>query len=136
MNMIVFDALFIIVPIFILIIFVFVIATILSPKLRGKIMSRQIKATKYMMESAKEDFTEMGTIAGDISAKTKKNILDENEELLKDLEIRSANIEKEGIRTKAQAIKEGFSKNTNYCKHCGTLIDEDSKFCKKCGKEQ
>ena len=23
-----------------------------------------------------------------------------------------------------------------YCKHCGKLIDKDSKFCNKCGKEQ
>ena len=23
-----------------------------------------------------------------------------------------------------------------YCKHCGELIDEDSKFCNHCGKEQ
>ena len=26
--------------------------------------------------------------------------------------------------------------NQTYCKHCGKLIDEDSKFCNKCGKEQ
>ena len=26
--------------------------------------------------------------------------------------------------------------NNGYCKHCGTSIDSDSTFCKKCGKEQ
>ncbi|MBR0385607.1 MAG: zinc-ribbon domain-containing protein [Erysipelotrichaceae bacterium] len=23
-----------------------------------------------------------------------------------------------------------------YCKYCGALIDADSRYCKKCGKEQ
>lgn len=32
-------------------------------------------------------------------------------------------------------IKES-NENQIYCKHCGSQIDEDSKFCKKCGKEQ
>jgi len=43
---------------------------------------------------------------------------------------------KDGIKTTARAIKEGFSKDSAYCKHCGSGIDSDSKFCKKCGKEQ
>ena len=34
------------------------------------------------------------------------------------------------------AIKEGLSGKKSYCKHCGTQIDKDSKFCKECGKEQ
>lgn len=136
MNMIIFDVLSVIVPIFILGMFVFTIIIMLSPKLRGKLMSRQIKATKYMMEDAKDDLNEIGTIAGDIQAQTRKNILDQNEEVLREVEKRSANIEKEGIKIKMRAMKDGFSKNTVYCKHCGASIDEDSKFCKYCGKEQ
>ncbi len=132
----IFESLFIIVPILILCIFAFVIAQLASPKLRGKMMSRQLKATKYMMNEAKDDLTEMGTIVGTINAETKKNILDQNEEILKDVEKRQANIEKEGIRIKTRAIKEGLEQNKIYCKHCGTTIDEDSKFCKHCGKEQ
>ena len=26
--------------------------------------------------------------------------------------------------------------NKLYCRHCGTLIDANSKFCSHCGKEQ
>lgn len=136
MNMIIFDALFVIVPILVLGIFVFTIIMMLSPKMRGKMMSRQIRATKYMMEDAKENLKEMGTIVGDINAQTKKNIIEKNEDILKDVEKRSANIEKEGIEVKMRAIRDGLSRNTIYCKHCGTLIDEDSRFCKHCGKEQ
>ena len=37
----------------------------------------------------------------------------------------------------AKGIKEGTSgEETMYCKHCGTKIDADSRFCSKCGKEQ
>ena len=37
----------------------------------------------------------------------------------------------------AKGIKDGLSDdNTIYCKHCGSLIDNDSRFCKSCGKEQ
>ncbi len=136
MNNMIFDALFVIVPILVLGIFIFVIIMLISPKMRGKMMSRQIRATKYMMENAKDDLKEMGTMAGDIKVQTRKHILDQNEERLKDIEKRTANIEKEGIEVKVKAIRDGLSKNAIYCKYCGTLIDEDSKFCKKCGKEQ
>jgi len=105
-----FDAMFVIVPIFIGLVFVFMIAMIVSPKLIGKIMSSQIKATKYMMDESKEDF---------------KSISDN-----------MAYATKDGIKTTARAIKEGFTEESVYCKHCGSEIDNDSKFCKKCGKEQ
>ena len=43
----------------------------------------------------------------------------------------------EGIKIKAGAVKEGFTGgDTMYCKHCGTSIDSDSRFCKSCGKAQ
>ena len=35
----------------------------------------------------------------------------------------------------AQSISAG-TRNNAYCKECGAAIDTDSKFCKKCGKEQ
>lgn len=68
--------------------------------------------------------------------KTEKTILDNNEEDLKEIVRRSADIESVGLKIKANAIKEGLSSNTEYCKYCGSLIDNDSKYCKKCGKEQ
>ena len=89
---------------------IFGFAMIFSPKLRAKFMSHQLKASKYMME--------------------------ENEELLKELSTKSANLSKDGIKIKAGAFKEGFSVGSIYCKHCGFAIDSDSKFCKACGKRQ
>jgi len=133
---IIFNLMFIIVPIFIGCMFVVAIASIISPKFRGKLMSRQIKAAKYMIDESKDDLTNLGTTMGNIGINTKKNILDQNEDMLRDLTIREANIDKEGIEIKTRAIKDGFSKDTMFCKYCGTTIDEDSKFCKKCGKEQ
>lgn len=49
------EILFYIVPILIGITFIMTIALMVSPKLRGKLMSRQIKATKHMMDYSKED---------------------------------------------------------------------------------
>lgn len=87
MNTTIFNALFVIVPIFVLVIFIFTIMMMISPKLRGKLMSRQVKATRYMMEASKDDLKEMGTMAGDIQAQTKKKILDQNEDVLKLMKI-------------------------------------------------
>ena len=102
--------LFIIVPILIGAGFIFTFVMIFSPKFRGKMMSNQIKATKYM--------------------------LDETEEDLRDMSTRGANISKEGIEITTRAIKDGLTKDRKHCKYCGEAIDEDSKYCKKCGERQ
>ena len=104
-----FNIMFAIVPIFILIIFIFTIATIISPKLRGKMMSRNIKTVKYAMDEASDDLKSIN----DITAST----------------------ESDAIIVKTKAFKKAF-KDEVYCKHCGYLIDSDSTFCKKCGKKQ
>jgi len=130
-----FDIIFVIVPIFIGCVFVFTFALILSPKLRGKMMSRQIKSMKYMIDDSKETIENITSTMGDISINSKKSILDKNEENLKDIVNKTANISKDGIETTVRAIKKGLSNNTIYCKHCGSLIDADSKFCKHCGKK-
>lgn len=106
-----FDIMFIIVPVFIVIIFILVLAQMISPKFRGKIMSRQIKATKYMMGESKKDIKDISTTMADAT--------------------------KDGVEITTRAIKNGWLKDeTMYCKYCGHQIDSDSIFCKHCGKEQ
>lgn len=130
------EILFYIVPILIGITFVLMIALMISPKLRGKIMSSQIKATKHMMDYSKEDLKDILSTSADIGINAEKEILDNNEETMEDNVTRKANINKKGIEITTNAIKEGLTRSKIYCKHCGKLIDEDSKFCKSCGKEQ
>lgn len=96
-------------------IFVFVFAMLLSPKLRGKIMSRQIKAMKHMVDESKDDIESISTNMAEVSKKGTK-------------------ITNKAV---AEGLREGFTgEETIYCKHCGEIIDADSKFCKSCGKEQ
>ncbi len=130
------EILFYIVPILIGITFIMTIALMISPKLRGKLMSRQIKATKHMMDYSKEDLKDILSTSADIGINAEKEILDNNEETMMENATRKANINKKGIEITANAIKEGLNGSKIYCKHCGKLIDEDSKFCKSCGKEQ
>lgn len=105
-----FNIMFTIVPILSALIFIFVFAMILSPKLRGRFMSNQVKATKYMMDNSKED---LKSISDDMAYATK-----------------------DGIKTTFRAMKDGFTEESIYCKYCGNKIDIDSKFCKNCGKMQ
>ena len=129
------EILFYIVPILIGITFIMTIALMVSPKLRGKLMSRQIKATKHMMDYSKEDLKDILSTSADIGINAEKEILDNNEETMMENATRKANINKKGIEITANAIKEGLNGSKIYCKHCGKLIDDDSKFCKSCGKE-
>lgn len=104
------NAMLIIVPIIIGLGFIFIIAMIISPKLRGKMMSREIRAQKYMVEESKQDIK---SISDNVSYATK-----------------------DGIKTTVGAIKEGLTQDKIFCKYCGNEIDSDSLFCKKCGKKQ
>jgi len=56
-------------------------------------------------------------------------------DVITDLNTKDALTKKEAINITSKAIKDGLFKN-KYCKYCGDLIDEDSIFCKKCGKKQ
>jgi len=105
-----FDIMFVIVPVFIGLVFIFMLVMLISPKLRGKFMSYQLKANKYMMDESKED--------------------------LKSISDSMAYATKDGIKTTAKAIKEVFLDETIYCKYCEAKIDNDAVFCKKCGKKQ
>ena len=56
--------------------------------------------------------------------------------MLKETANKTADINKDAVKTIAHSVKEGFSdENTIYCKYCGTPIDSDSTFCKNCGKK-
>lgn len=128
-----FEAMFVIVPIFIGLVFIFTITMIVSPKLRGKMMSNQLKSMRHMMEESKDDLAKLsGTAVG-----IRKQILDENEDVLTDIAHKQAKIKSVEIKSAAKAIKEGLTEaDSIYCKHCGSEIDSDSKFCKRCGKKQ
>lgn len=129
----IFNIMFIVVPILVFAGFIFTFAFILSPKLRGKMMSKQIDAANHMMKSSKNSLSDLAGTALDI----KKSILTENEDMLKEMYTKDAEIEKEGIRIKTSAIKDGLGGiKTKYCKYCGSSIDSDSTFCKSCGKRQ
>ena len=66
----------------------------------------------------------------------KKDIITEHEDDLKYIADKEADIAKDSITKKARAVKDGLKDEDIYCKHCGASIDADSKFCKRCGKEQ
>ncbi len=70
-----------------------------------------------------------------MSTKTARYIQQENKEELKDIVKTSAEISSDAITTVTKAVKDGLN-DTVYCKHCGSKIAADSKFCKSCGKEQ
>lgn len=99
-------------------------------------MSKQIEATKHMMEYSKDDLKDILSTSKSVEVNAEKEILDNNEEIMKDNVTRKANINKEGIEITAKAIKEGLTNNKVYCKYCDKLIDSDSKYCKVCGREQ
>ena len=77
------------------------------------------------------------TNLGSAAARAQNNIINNNEDILRETANKTANINKDAVRTMAHAVKEGFTEdNLMYCKHCGSAIDGDSTFCKSCGKEQ
>ena len=104
---------YVIIGIFAFAIFIFIMTFvfIFSSKARGKMMSKQVKATKYMMDESKDDISSISTNLADAT--------------------------KDGVETTTRAIKKGLTDDeVIYCKYCGSKIDKDSKFCKDCGKEQ
>jgi len=131
------NIIFIVISIIAGIVFIFVIAMFISPKLKGKFMSRQIKAMKHMTDYSASDFESIGTNLGQAAVNIRKNIITNNKDSLKEMANAEAEIRKDAIKTTTRAIKEGFTgtDETIFCKHCGSTIDSDSKFCKACGKE-
>ena len=87
-----------------------------------------------MMEDSQEELSDIAAVSSNIAIKSRKKVLDENEELLTEMATRNASINKEGVEITARAIKKGLSKQVVHCKYCGKDIDDDSVFCKFCGK--
>ncbi|MBQ7307095.1 MAG: zinc-ribbon domain-containing protein [Clostridia bacterium] len=75
----------------------------------AKISEMQIEQTRYIQEKNKDTLTDIADNVTDIS--------------------------EDAIIKVSHAVKEGFDDYV-FCKHCGSKIDADSKFCKKCGREQ
>ena len=91
-------------------IFVFTFLVMFNPKIRGKMMSKSVKATKYMMDESKNDISSISTGMAEATS--------------------------DGVEITTRAIKKGLTEDKSiFCKHCGAKIDKDSKFCNKCGKE-
>ena len=122
-----------IVPIIAILIFVLTFVLIFSPKARGKMMSKNIKSMRYMLDESKEDIEHLSTNM----INSTKNIVDKSKDDIESISENMANATKSGVETTTRAIKKGLTEeNVMYCKHCGTKIDKDSKFCKHCGNGQ
>ena len=89
--------------------------------------------TGFSEKSMEKRLTKMGNIV----TRAQANIVNDNEKIMTETANKSANINKEAVKTIAHAVKEGFFEEDSsiYCKYCGSSIDSDSKFCKYCGKE-
>lgn len=105
-----FHAMIYIVPILGGCILVFALLMMCSARVRGKMMSKQVKAARYMMDESKDDIESFTTDMADAT--------------------------KEGIETTTRAIRKGLTEDEGiYCKYCGAKIDADSRFCKSCGRQ-
>ena len=68
-------------------------------------------------------------------ANTIRYIQEENKDDFSAIATNNAQIMSDAVKITAGAVKDGI-RATKFCKHCGEKIDEDSKFCSSCGKEQ
>lgn len=129
---------FILVPILMVAMVGFMICMMFVPSFRSKFMGHQLRMQKKMLEDNKDVMADIGKISGEIGVKTAKGVIDENEDDIRHVVNKSADISKDAITTTTRAIKKGFTEEEAdvYCKHCGASIDSDSTFCKACGKKQ
>ena len=108
-----------------------------SPKYMEKKLTKMgeaaVRAQNNIMKNNKDIYVETASAAAEIQNK----VINQNEEMLKDTADRTAEIHKDAFKTIVHSVKEGLTEDSKiYCKYCGAQIDTDSKFCKKCGKEQ
>lgn len=116
-----------------IVLFTFVI--IFSPKLRAKMMSRNVKSLKYMTDYSKKDIEDIVKNIGDISINSKHKILTENKNKIKEITNIGEEALRDSIKNTLNTVKKSF-KDNNYCKYCGKTIDVDSKYFKFCGENQ
>ena len=116
-------------------IIIFTFIFMLSPKLQGKWMSRQIKSLRHMTDYSKEDLENIISSMGDISVNSTNNIIDNNEDKLTNIVEKTSDLSSIAVEKTARAIKKGLTEKNVYCKYCEKTIDTDSGFCKHCGKE-
>lgn len=81
--------------------------TMLNPNLQGKMLSKQVKSLRNMMDESKDTLKSLADDMADINA--------------------------DSIEATAKAVKKGLTSDDVICSHCGKKIDKDSKYCKYCG---
>ena len=118
---------FIVATVFIGSTFIFVFAMFFSPKLKGKIMSREISAFKHMMNYSKNDVKNIKENMGNISIDSEHDILMQNKNKIKEINNIYYETKKDSIKNTIKDIK-GELKNGCYCKFCEKKIDTDSKL--------
>ena len=80
----------------------------LNPNIQGKILSKQVKSLRNMMDESKDTLKSLADDMADINA--------------------------DSIEATAKAVKKGLTSDDDItCAHCGKKIDKDSKYCKYCG---
>ena len=81
--------------------------TMLNPNIQGKMLSKQVKSLRNMMDESKDTLKSLADDMADINA--------------------------DSIEATAKAVKKGLTSDDVICAHCGKKIDKDSKYCKYCG---
>ncbi|MBR2830888.1 hypothetical protein IKE83_00840 [Candidatus Saccharibacteria bacterium] len=84
--------------------FIFAIAMFFSPKMRGKMIGKQMKATEHMLDAAGDT---MVNIAAK-NAKIQRAAMEKSKDDLTAINTMKAETEKEAIKTKAGAVREGL----------------------------
>ena len=110
----------------------FVIALMFSPKLKSKMMGRQLKATKQILDDNKETIKDIHNLQADILVESTDNILDKHEKTIKKNVNKLADISEYPIEKAGNALKKGLS-NTKECPECGKMNSENAKYCQECG---
>lgn len=117
-----------IIPIAIVVGIIVTLILISNPKNRQNV--------EQTVEKTKKEFTNLGNNISNIAAETQKKFNDKHGDTIKDIANKSVEVTKDGIEITSNAIKNGFKKETKFCRDCGQKIDKKAKFCEFCGKEQ